>query len=198
MSLDNTLSGHCSHGAARLSSIIRIREDCTPEVVPTWDIFYNEMKKLDSKTNEKRPLHGEETRHDEIEIAVIQSLAPLQNTPDFGQLISKTNDYKQTLAHFAVVFGYINLLNRLVEWNIDLTIADVNGFTALHCAYKKGDRVCVDLLLENGASDAVLDVLGRAPSQLMPGGFASLNDHDIGSGIALLSLQCEYSFGDFF
>jgi ankyrin repeat protein len=69
-------------------------------------------------------------------------------------------------------------LERLVGWNIDLTIADVNGFTALHCAYKKGDRACVDLLLEKGASETVLDALGRAPSHLMPEGFASLNDHD--------------------
>ena len=29
-------------------------------------------------------LRGEETRHDEIEIAIIQVLAPLQNTLDFG------------------------------------------------------------------------------------------------------------------
>ena len=66
------------------------------------------------------------------------------------------NDYSQTLAHFAVIFGYINLLRQLVEWGIDLSIADMNGLTALHCAYKKGDRVCVQLL-ENGASETVLD-----------------------------------------
>ena len=36
----------------------------------------------------------------------------------------------------------------------------------------------VDLLLENGASETVLDALGRAPPRLMPEGFASLNDDD--------------------
>ena len=136
------------------------------------------MKKRDWKGNEKRPLRGEESRHDEIETAIIRALAPLQSTLDFGERISKTNDYKQTLAHFAILSGYTNLLRQLVEWNIDLTIADLNGFTALHCAYEKGDRVCVDLLLENGASETVLDALGRAPPHLMSEGFASLNDND--------------------
>ena len=158
--------------------IIRIQEDCTPEVAAALDILHKEMKKRNLKRNGKRPLRAEETRHDEIETAIIQALAPLQNTLDFGELISKTNDYKQTLAHFAVLFGYTNLLRRLVGWNIDLTIADFNGSTALHCAYKKADRVCVDLLLENGASETVLDALGRAPSHLMPEGFALLNDQD--------------------
>ena len=164
-----------------MSSIIRIREDCTPEVAPAWDIIYNEMKKQNLqnlKTNEKRLRRGEETRHDAIEFAIIRALASLQNTPDFGKLISKTNDYEQTLAHFAVLFGYTDLLGRLAGWNIDLTIADFNGSTALHYAYKKGDRVCINILLENGASETVLDALGRAPPHLIPEGFASLNNHD--------------------
>jgi len=154
--------------------MIRIQKHCTPEVADALDRLQKEMK----KPTIKRPLSGGEARHDEIETAIIQALAPLQNTQDFEEIISKTNDYKQTLAHFAVQFGYANLLRRLVGWNIDLSIADVNGFTALHCAYKKGDRACVDLLLEKGASETVLDTLGRAPSHLMPEGFASLNDPD--------------------
>ena len=178
MSLDTILSRRCSYEVPRLPVIIRIQEDCTPEVAAGLDIFHKEIKRRNLKRNEKRPLRGEETRHDEIETALIQALAPLQNTPDFGELISKTNDYKQTLAHFAVLIGYTNLLKRLVGWNIDITIADVNGFTALHSAYKRGDRVCVDLLLEKGASETVLDALGRAPSHLMPEGFASPSDRD--------------------
>ena len=73
------------------------------------------MKKRNWKRNEKRRLRGEESRHDEIETAIIQALAPLQSTLDFGERISKTNDYKQTLAHFAVLFGYTNLLKRLED-----------------------------------------------------------------------------------
>ena len=164
-------------GVSRLSMIIRIRGDYTPEVADALEILRKEMKNPNLKRNGNRPLRGGEASNDEIETAIIQTLAPLQSAVNFGEVISKTNDYKQTLAHFAVFFGYTNLLGRLVEWNIDLTIADVNGFTALHCAYKEGDRACVDLLLAKGASEIVLDALGRAPSHLMPEGFALLSDH---------------------
>ena len=44
--------------------------------------------------------------------------------------------------------------------------------------YKRGYRACVGLLLEKGASETVLDALGRAPSGLMPEGFESGKDHD--------------------
>ena len=158
--------------------IIRIQENCTPEVSAALDILRKEAKNPNLKMNGKQPLSSGEASHDEVETAIIQALAPLQDTLDFGEIISKTNEYKQTLAHFAVCFEYTRLLRRLVEWNIDLTIADVNGFTALHCAYKEGNRACVDLLLAKGASETVLDALGRAPSHLMPEGFASLSDHD--------------------
>ena len=158
--------------------MIRIQENCTPKVAAALDILHKEMEIRNLKRDGKRPLRGGEERHDETETAIIQTLAPLQGTQDFGEVISKTNDYKQSLAHFAVLFGYTNLLRQLVGWGIDLTIADVNGFTALHCAYKKGDRICVDLLKGKGASETVLDALGRAPSHLMPEGFASLSDHD--------------------
>ena len=178
MSLDAIPLGRCSHWASRLPVITRIQEESPPEIAAALDILHKEVTKRNLKTNGKRLPPGEETRHDEIETTIIQALAPFQHTPDFGELISKTNDYKQTLAHFAVLFGYTNLLKRLVGWNIDHTIADVNGFTALHCAYKMGDGVCVGLLLEKGASETVMDALGRAPSHLMPEAFASLNDHD--------------------
>ena len=43
---------------------------------------------------------------------------------NFDKLVFITNDRNETLAHFAVMVGYPNLLRRLVEWNTDLTIAD--------------------------------------------------------------------------
>ena len=154
--------------------IIRIQKGCTPEVADALDNLHKEMK----KQTLTRPLRGGEACHGEVETAIIQALAPLQNTQNFGEVISKTNDYNQTLAHFAVLVGYTNLLSRLVGWNIDLTIADVNGSTALYYAYKKGDKACVNLLLEKGASETVMDALGRVPSHLMPGSFASWSDDD--------------------
>ena len=89
------------------------------------------MKKRNSK---ERPLCGGEARDNEIETAMIQALASLQNTLYFEQLISKTDDYDQTLAHFAVLFRYSELPRQLLGWDINISIADINGFTALHCA----------------------------------------------------------------
>ena len=164
---------------SRLPVFIRIQENCTPEVATALDILHKEMKNRNLKRNRKPPLGGEEARlDDDIETAIIQALAPLQDTLDPGRVISKTNDYKQTLTHFVIHFGYTNLLRRLVGWKIDSAIADVNGLMVLHCAYKTGDRASVGLLLEQGESEVVLDTLGRAPSRLMPEGHISLNDDD--------------------
>ena len=154
--------------------IIRILGESSPEVAAVLDVLSKEVKKHTSKGDGKRAQRGAAQDND-IEIAITRALASLQNTSHLTSLISKTNDYGQTLAHFAVIFGYINLLRQLVKWGIDLSIADMNGLTALHCAYKKGDRVSVQLLLENGASETVLDNLGRAPRHLMSG---SSNDYD--------------------
>ena len=105
---------------------------------------------------------------DDIERAIIDALEPLQKLANFGELVSMTNNYNQTLAHFASLSGYFKLLKRLVEWNLDLTIADVNGLTPLHCAYKGGCSACVELLLDAGASGTVLDAIGRNPARLTP------------------------------
>ena len=69
---------------------------------------------------------------------MIQALEPLQSTDNFDKFVSMTNDYNQTLAHLAVMFRYFKLRKRLVDWGIDLTIADVNGLIPLHCAYRVG------------------------------------------------------------
>ena len=63
------------------------------------------------------------------------------------------------------------MLRRLVEWDIDLTIADVNGLTALHCAYKGGEKAFIELLLNAGVPENLLDALGRTLAHLMPNEF---------------------------
>ena len=78
---------------------------------------------------------------------------------NFDELVSITNDYNQTLAHFAVTFGYPKLLRRLVEWEIDLTIADVNRLTALDCAYRGGEKAVIELLLNAGAPENAVGAL---------------------------------------
>ena len=45
--------------------------------------------------------------HD-IERAMIQALEPLQHMLNFDELVSIRNDFNQTPAHFAVMFGYPN------------------------------------------------------------------------------------------
>jgi len=104
----------------------------------------------------------------DIEKAIIHALEPLQKLPNSYELVSMTNDYNQTLAHFAGLSGYFKLLKQLVEWKTDLTIADANGLTPLHCAYRGGFGPCVELLLDAGASETVLDALGRTPAGFLP------------------------------
>ena len=110
----------------------------------------------------------------DIESAIIRALEPLQALANFDELVSMTNDYNQTLAHFASLSGYSKLLKRLVEWKIDLTVADVNGLTPLHCAYTGGCTACVELLLDAGAPGIVLDAIGKTPAGLIPDNFERL------------------------
>ena len=108
--------------------------------------------------------------HD-IERAMIQALESLQHMPNFDELVSIRSDSNQILAHFSVMFGNPKLLRRLVEWEIDLTIANVNGLTALDCAYRGGEKTVIELLLNDGAPENVVGILGRIPAHLMPNEF---------------------------
>src|SRR5258708_3323768 len=96
----------------------------------------------------------------------MEALSCLQQRPNFHEIVSTTNDYRQTLAHLSICYGFPSLLNLLVDWRIDLSIADVNGLTALHCAYMKGDLDSVRILRRGGASESATDNLGRTPSDL--------------------------------
>jgi len=61
------------------------------------------------------------------------------------------------------------LVQRLVDWGIDLNIKDMNGFTALHTAYLCGDLSITDTLEQRGAIQLSLDILGRPPIELASG-----------------------------
>ena len=102
----------------------------------------------------------------QIESSVIKALQSLRKKFDFDDIVSTTDDSNRTLAHLSVQFGYIVLLEHLVEWRIDLTVADVSGLTALHCAYLKGDQESTRILLRAGAPLDVRDNLGRLPRDL--------------------------------
>jgi len=117
-------------------------------------------------TNNNSQSQGSSTQQVTLESALQEALVLFHAAPDFRELLSTTNEYNQTLAHLSILSGYTTLLNSLVEWGIDLTIADVNGFTALHCAYLMGSEDCIQLLRNRGAPDGAIDNIGRVPQDL--------------------------------
>jgi len=137
--------------------------------------------------------HGAGPQDDPIEISLVDALSCLQTRPDFHEILSTTNDYSQTFAHLSILYGYPSLLRHLVEWCIDLAISDVNGLTALHCAFMKGDRDSVRILRQGGASETVTDKLGRTPSELGPEKFGSAIGRD---GRAAAELDTEIHMGE--
>ena len=120
--------------------------------------------------------HDSVQREDPIETGLVAALSCLQGRSNFREILSTTNDWGQTLAHLSTIYGYPSLLSRLVDWHINLTIADVNGLTALHYAHMKGDLDSVRILRSGGASEFVKDTLGRTPLDLHPEGFGSSID----------------------
>jgi len=106
------------------------------------------------------------------ETAMIEVLGSLHESPDFRTLISLRNEYGQTLAHWSVLSGQTRLLENLIRWGINLNAADINGFTALHCAYLKKDSRSVGALEGNGAPQLVEDNIGRVPAKLAPDDFS--------------------------
>ena len=100
----------------------------------------------------------------------MHALNSIQARPNFREIASTTNEYSQTLAHLAILYDYPALLRHLVDWSIDLAIPDVNGLTALHFAYMKGDLHTVRILRRGGAPEDARDKLGRIPSELWPKG----------------------------
>jgi hypothetical protein len=99
----------------------------------------------------------------EMENVAFRFLASLVGSPCWRDTISFANNHNQTLAHLAVLFRYTALLEKLVEWGVNLDVQDLNGFTALHCAYLCKDWECVRLLRCAGADEDLEDNLGRLP-----------------------------------
>ena len=114
-----------------------------------------------------------------IETGLVHALNCIRARPNFREIASTTNEYSQTLAHLAILYDYPSLLRHLVDWCIDLAISDVNGLTALHFAYMKGDLHTVRILRRGGAPEDARDKLGRIPSDLWPKGFDRDFDIDV-------------------
>ena len=95
----------------------------------------------------------------------MEALTSLQTRSDFHEIVSTTNDHNQTLAHLSICYGYSSLLNHLVEWDIDLTIADANGLTAPQFANQEDDLDSMRILRRGGAFETMTDTLCRTPSE---------------------------------
>ena len=98
----------------------------------------------------------------EVERFMLQFLTSLSNSPGWDHTVSLLNEHRQTLAHLAVLFRYTTLLEKVAQWGIDVDMQDVNGFTALHCAYLCQKLDSVRILKSYGAED-IEDVLSRRP-----------------------------------
>ena len=101
------------------------------------------------------------------ELAFIETLSTMRSLPDFSQRLATVNEYGQTLLHLAVHLRYRKLVEQLVEWGVGLDVQDINGFTALHCAYLCEDDLVVTILKQGGAPVFIFDGLGRPPSDLL-------------------------------
>ena len=111
------------------------------------------------------------------ESAFIEVLTAFKSLPDFEQRLSMVNVYRQSMLHLAVHLRYRELVQRLVDWGIDLNIKDMNGFTALHTAYLCGDPLITRTLEHRGTIQLSLDILGRPPLELASGATKGLEDH---------------------
>jgi hypothetical protein len=136
-----------------------------PEYTATVQAILRMLQKLDQS-----PEGTANPQAEQMESFTLEALRSLREMPNFDDIVSTSNDSGQTLVHLSVVYGYISLLSQLVEWKIDLTVADISGLTALHCAYLKEDRESIRILLRGGAPYSIKDKLGRLPRDLVPAG----------------------------
>jgi len=116
---------------------------------------------------EPGPLDSNVSLHSSLpESAFLDILSALESLPEFPRLLATTNEQGQTLLHLAIHLRYRELAQKLIHWGIDLNVRDVNGFTALHAGYLCDDPLVVGFLEAAGATQFVLDELGRFPTEL--------------------------------
>ena len=148
--------------AVSFSLFVRMQERSDPSLAEAFQKCLN----VYYASNTGSQSQGSGIPQGNLESALQEALVLFHAVPDFRGLLSTTNEYNQTLAHLSILSGYTTLLNSLVDWGIDLTIADVNGFTALHCAYLMGGEDSVELLRNKGAPEGSVDNMGRVPQDL--------------------------------
>ena len=182
---------------------MRIQGQAYPEFAPVLQALFTAL----SGSQGNQILQGRsgvvQPQENTIETGLVHALSCIQARPNFREIVSTTNESGQSLAHLAILYDYPSLLRHLVDWGIDLALSDVNGLTALHFAYMKGDRHDVRVLQRGDAPETAKDKLGRIPSDLQPEEFdggcesdvemhPSENDIDEQVGLSALALH-EYN-----
>jgi len=136
-----------------------------------WPVYTPSLRAVHKmRQGDHAPKDSNSSQAWQVEKTLLSALLSLRERPNFEDIVSTSNDSSQTFAHLSVLYGYITLLERLVEWRIDLTVADTSGLTALHYAYLKEDRESIRILLSGGAPSSVEDRLGRRPRDVLPEG----------------------------
>ncbi len=86
----------------------------------------------------------------------LQTWLPVLQVAEYPHKFSEVTDL--TVASY---FGLVLLVQLLLNKGADLSIADENGFTALHWAVMQGHKSMTQLLLDRGADVSVADAKGQ-------------------------------------
>lgn len=85
----------------------------------------------------------------------------------FDSTIKERDDKGASLLHHATINNQIGIMKYLIDSGIDLNGVDQDGNTSLHLAVAKGHNDALHLLLQNGASDTILNKALDAPLHII-------------------------------
>src|SRR5258708_2646259 len=86
------------------------------------------------------------------EEALISILSLHPWSPEYSAAFNLVNKYGQNLAHLCAQLHYHRLLITVIEWGVDISVRDANGWTPLDFARFYGDVDAMDIL-EGGWED---------------------------------------------
>lgn len=78
-------------------------------------------------------------------------------------LLTATDAAGRTALHLAALHRHAAVLERLLTYGLDSSLADARGQTALHIAAQLSDAATVEILLQRGANSSIRDHDGKTP-----------------------------------